>query len=130
MVTTEYKTLEEERTEEMQRAEKRAHYDKLVNMRVNFERAIAVCDQRRAQWNADLKAIATVEAAAAKLPTGLLGAQMDDVHFTIGRALGAARSDRERRVAKITEEKKKAVKQIESIDRTFATDYPNGVADL
>jgi hypothetical protein len=130
MVTTEYKTFEQEHGEEMQRRERRAHYDKLVNMRVNFERAIAVCDQRRAQWNADLKAIAAVEAAAAKLPEGILGAQMDDVHFTIARALGAARADRTQRVAKITEEKKKAVKQMANIDRTFEVDYPNGVADL
>jgi hypothetical protein len=130
MVATAYKSLADERRDDAQRDERRAHFDKLTNMRANFERAIEVCDRQRATWNGDLKAIAAVEAAAAKLPAGLLGARMDDVSYTIARALVAARADRERRVAEITDEKKKAVKQIENIDRTFATEYPNGAADL
>jgi hypothetical protein len=130
MVTAEYKPLQQQREEEMVRAEQRAHFDKLTNMRANLERGLEVCDRQRAQFQADLKAIAAVEAAAAKLPTGLLGAQMDDVQYTIARALTAARGSRERRVVETAEEKKNILKQIKNIDRTFEVDYPNGAADL
>jgi hypothetical protein len=130
VATATYKTLAQERIDDAQRAERRAHFDKLTNMRAHLEHGMEICDRQRAQWNADLKAIAAVEAAAAKLPAGILGAQMDDVQYTISRALTAARANRERRVTETTEEKKNIRAQIENIDRTVATEYPNGAADL